>query len=182
MSCQQNLAPLIAAEANRQGVPQDIALAIARQEGSMCHWWSDGRVKVGSSGEVGVMQVKPTTAPGVNLYDVNENIRAGVGYLVLMFQMFGDWQLAAAAYNWGPGKMRDYLAGRRGLPAQVASYATGATAGQPTAGYSDVYPADVSNGTDLPNVSTDLLASVSNNPTPWAVGGLAALALLVAAA
>ena len=118
MSCQQDLRPLIAAEAARQGVPAELALAIAQRESGGCHWNPNGSVKVGSAGEIGVMQVRPTTAPGVNLYDVNENIRAGVGYLAQMYQRFGDWTLAVQAYNCGPGCV---ASGR--IPAITRQYA-----------------------------------------------------------
>ena len=35
---------------------------------------------------------------------------------------FGNLGLAAAAYNAGPGRVRDWLAGRRGLPPETRAY------------------------------------------------------------
>jgi soluble lytic murein transglycosylase-like protein len=122
MTCQQNLAPLIAAEAFRAGVPVAIALAVAQHETGMCHWWPDGSVKVGAAGEIGVFQVEPATAPGVDLTDPDANIQAGVGYLAQMYAEFGDWMTTVAAYNWGPGKVQKALLSGAPFPAAVNNY------------------------------------------------------------
>ena len=122
MACRQNLVPLVIAEANRQGVDQAIALAVARRETGVCHWWKNGRVKIGKDGEVGVMQVMPSTAPRADIYDAYENIRAGVGYLAEMYRQFGSWPLAVAAYNWGPGKVEKALQRGTSMPSVVQAY------------------------------------------------------------
>ncbi|CAH1205576.1 Membrane-bound lytic murein transglycosylase F [Paenibacillus plantiphilus] len=54
------------------------------------------------------MQLMPATARGLgvtDIYDPEQNINAGVKYLSQMHNQFGDWQLALAAYNAGPGKI-----------------------------------------------------------------------------
>jgi soluble lytic murein transglycosylase-like protein len=169
MGCQQNLAQMITDEANAQGVPSDLALAIAQRESNTCHWWSNGQVKIGGSGEVGVFQVMPSSARGLNLYDVQQNIQAGVGYLASLYQQFGDWSTAAMAYNWGPAKVADYIAGKRALPGQVASYAA-ATAGQ--VGYGANVSSDDADALSAPAGGSGLI---------WAAAGVAALAIALAA-
>lgn len=91
----------IAAAAQRYGVSPALALAVARRESSF------NQAARGSSGEVGVMQLMPATAAelGVNPYDLGANIDGGVRYLRQQFDRFGDWGLAVAAYNAGPGNV-----------------------------------------------------------------------------
>jgi soluble lytic murein transglycosylase-like protein len=101
----------------------------------------------------------------VNPYDVGQNIQGGVAYLAQLFGQLGDWSLVAIAYNWGPGKLSDYLAGRRGLPGSVASYAA-ATAGQAFGA----------------NVSSDVAdAAFGGNGIVWAAVAAAALAIALIA-
>jgi soluble lytic murein transglycosylase-like protein len=172
--CLQNLAPLITAEASAQGVPPEIALQIAQQESGMCHWNADGSVKRGSAGEIGVMQIMPSTAPGVNLFDVNANIHFGMGYLASLYQQFGDWNLAAAAYNWGPSRVAGYVAGQREMPSNVTAYAAGATSKVPSVYDSSGAGYLIAAG----DVSSTPAGAVSVGGMVWA--GLGAAAVLVA--
>ena len=50
--------------------------------------------------------------------DVLESTRAALDYLQKLYDMFGDWHLALAAYNWGEGSVSKALARNkaRGLP------------------------------------------------------------------
>lgn len=124
MSCKINLADLVVQEAQRQGVDPGVALAVARNETSVCQWRSDGSVVIGSAGEVGMFQLMPDTAMqlGVDPYDVNQNIRGGVTYLRQLFQKYGSWDKALAAYNWGPGKLDKAAAQGTSLPSSVIAY------------------------------------------------------------
>jgi soluble lytic murein transglycosylase-like protein len=106
-ACKINLVDLVTQEAQRQGVDPSIALAVARQESGICQWRADGSVITSSAGATGVMQLEPATAAalGVDPYDVNQNIRGGVTYLKQLYQKYGSWQQALAAYNFGPGNV-----------------------------------------------------------------------------
>lgn len=106
---------LIAGEAMAQGVPPDLALAVARRESG----YNQGAR--GAAGEVGVFQLMPGTAGdlGVNPYDLSDNIRGGVSYLRQQFDRFGDWATALAAYNAGPGRAHNPPSSTRGYVADI---------------------------------------------------------------
>lgn len=68
----------------------------------------------GAAGEYGLMQLHPVTftwlcsrfsvdRSTVNPYDIETNIFFGVGYLDLLYSMYGDWDAVIQAYNVGPG-------------------------------------------------------------------------------
>lgn len=93
---------LIAAAANRYGVPPSLALAVAQRESGL------NQSAVGTSGERGVFQLMPGTAAqlGVDPTDLSQNVDGGVRYLSQMYSQFGDWHTALEAYNGGPGNVQ----------------------------------------------------------------------------
>ena len=88
---------MIRAEALRQGVPTELAIAVARRESNF------DQAARGAAGEVGMFQLMPGTAVEmrVNPYDLAANIRGGVGYLAKQYRVFGNWTQALQAYNGG---------------------------------------------------------------------------------
>jgi soluble lytic murein transglycosylase-like protein len=93
---------LIGQYAAQYGIPAQIALEVALQESSL------NQAAVGSSGEIGIFQLMPTTAAalGVDPTDPTQNIQGGCQYLAQLLAEFGgDWQQTLAAYNWGPGNV-----------------------------------------------------------------------------
>ena len=77
---------------------------------------------VSSAGAVGLCQIMPDTFLWLTdqvlfdhfeagmLYDPETNIRYGTYYLSRLYDQFGDWSLAFAAYNAGPGRVDGWLA------------------------------------------------------------------------
>jgi hypothetical protein len=68
-----------------------------------------------------------TDAGGGDRFDETENRALGRAYLQRMFRRYGSWPDAVAAYNWGPGRLDDWIGGGRPidkLPPAVARYRT----------------------------------------------------------
>jgi soluble lytic murein transglycosylase-like protein len=94
----------------------------------------NGRPIVSRAGAMGLMQVMPRTWAamrsayrlGGDPFDPHDNIIAGTAYLRLMYDRFG-YPGMFAAYNAGPGRYGDYLAGRARLPGETAAYLTAVT-------------------------------------------------------
>lgn len=63
---------LVIAEAVKQGLDPQLALAIAKTESSL------NPNAIGSKGEIGVFQIMPFNAPHIALFDPKENIRVGI--------------------------------------------------------------------------------------------------------
>lgn len=117
------IAEKVAAAARRHGVPEDLALRLARQESGL-RQYRNGEVIRSSSGALGVMQLMPATAAelGVDPYNEDQNIDGGIRYLKQMYVLFGNWNHAVAAYNAGPGRIQKVLSGQSGLPTETKNY------------------------------------------------------------
>jgi soluble lytic murein transglycosylase-like protein len=92
------------AAARKHGVPEDLFLRLVQQESG----WNPGAVSV--KGATGLAQLMPGTASklGVDINDPVQNLDGGARYLRLMYDKFGTWKLALAAYNAGPGAVEQY--------------------------------------------------------------------------
>lgn len=112
-----NIVNEIVSQANSQGVPSSIALAVANQESGF------NPNAVGSSGEIGVFQLLPSSFPGQNISDVGTNIQLGIQYLGQLYQQFGDWASALMAYNLGPTRYANTVANGGAIPQSVQNYA-----------------------------------------------------------
>jgi hypothetical protein len=118
-----NLARVIDA-ANRHGVNPRLAAALAFTESQLRQMQGD-KVLRGSSGEIGIMQIKPATGKllGFNatqLMDPDANIDAGMRYLRQSIDKFGDPVLGAVGYNAGPD--HPFFLGKGDPPAQSVDY------------------------------------------------------------
>jgi soluble lytic murein transglycosylase-like protein len=99
--------PLLNAAEAKYGIPKDLLARIAYQESR----FRDDIVKgqtISSAGAVGIMQLVPKFHPGVNPLDVSAAINYAAQYLKNLYNQFGDWKLAAAAYNAGAGNVTKY--------------------------------------------------------------------------
>lgn len=112
--------------ARSRGLHSSWVFAITRQESA---FMSDARSSVGASG---LMQLMPATAQetarkfGIPLssprqvYDPDTNIQLGAAYLSQVHAQFnGNRVLASAAYNAGPGRVRQWLRGANHLAFDV---------------------------------------------------------------
>lgn len=85
---------------------------------------------VSPAGAMGLMQVMPETwlelraryGLGSDPFDIRDNILAGAAYLREMYDRYGDVSAMLAAYNAGPQRYYEYLAGTRALPAETRTY------------------------------------------------------------
>ena len=86
------------AAARKHNIPEDLFLRLVQQESG----WNTGAVS--PKGATGLAQLMPDTARllSVDINDPEENLEGGARYLRMMYDRFGSWRLALAAYNAGP--------------------------------------------------------------------------------
>jgi len=86
------------AAAMRHGVPSDLFLRLVQQESG----WN--KFAKSPKGAIGLAQLMPQTARmlRVDPHDPASNLEGGARYLRMMYDKFGNWRLALAAYNAGP--------------------------------------------------------------------------------
>jgi soluble lytic murein transglycosylase-like protein len=94
--------------AARHNIPEHIFLRLVLQESG----WNAQAVS--HKGAIGLAQLMPETAQlmRVDPRDPAQNLNGGAKYLRKMFDRFGSWKLALAAYNAGPEAVAKY----RGVP------------------------------------------------------------------
>lgn len=90
--------PVARAAARKHNVPEDLFLRLVQQESG----WNPGAVS--HKGATGLAQLMPDTARllGVEIGNPHQNLDGGARYLRMMYDRFGSWRLALAAYNAGP--------------------------------------------------------------------------------
>ena len=120
--------PYVREAAERYHVPGRWVRAVMHQE-------SGGEQQATSPvGAMGLMQVMPATYEelrsryqlGDDPYDPHNNILAGTAYIREMYDRFGAPGFLAA-YNAGPDRVQDYLAGRAALPDETINYVAAIT-------------------------------------------------------
>jgi hypothetical protein len=90
--------------------------------------WQESRFnahEISRAGAQGIAQFMPETAAEVGLtnpFDSAEAITKSAELLRSLKSQFGNLGLAAAAYNAGPKRVADWLAGRRDLPRETQAY------------------------------------------------------------
>lgn len=87
---------------------------------------------VSSRGAHGLMQVRRIVVTELvdegkisgsrhhNLKDPSVNINVGASYLAYLIDMFGNVEVALAAYNWGPTRIRQKVEAREPVPSKYA--------------------------------------------------------------
>ena len=110
----KNYASLVTQSAAKYGVPPNIVAAVIEKESS---WNKDS---VSPAGARGLMQLMPQWHTAS--FEPQANVDEGVRYLGAMYQRFGNWNSALAAYNMGPTDYDAYTAQGRQLPAETREY------------------------------------------------------------
>ena len=106
---------------NKYNIPKNLLARVAYQESRFRDDIITGEV-VSSAGAQGIMQIVPKWHPDVNPYNIPEAIDYAGKYLSNLYKSFGSWQLALAAYNFGQGNVRKWLAGEKSLPTETRNY------------------------------------------------------------
>ncbi|SFR96855.1 membrane-bound lytic murein transglycosylase D [Granulicella pectinivorans] len=117
-----------------EGVPQDMIYLAVAESGFQ------PQAMNGSSGAGGMWQFMPTGAYGLKRngwfderFDPEKSSHAYARYIKALHNQFGDWYLAMAAYDWGPGNIQravmrtgyaDFweLYRRNAMPAETRNY------------------------------------------------------------
>jgi len=75
---------------------------------------------VGITGDIGIAQLNPRFHPRGVAKDPAQALPYSAKYLRKMYDRFGTWEEAVAAYNWGPTNLSVH--GIDGIPTSVRSY------------------------------------------------------------
>jgi hypothetical protein len=139
-------AAFVAEASQRFGIPATWIRAVMRVESA-----NDVRA-ISPKGAMGLMQIMPDTWAdlrarhrlGSDPFDPRDNIFAGTAYLRELYDKYGSPGFLSA-YNAGPGRYEEFLAGGRALPAETRAYAAQLAplvGGEPTAATVTVASAD----------------------------------------
>jgi hypothetical protein len=123
-STSQSICLIVESAASAHGLPLDFFARVIWQES---RFQPEAIGPVTRSGEraQGIAQFMPRTALERGLLDPFDPIQAlpkSAQFLSELRAEFGNLGLAAAAYNAGPQRLRDYLAGRGAMPAETRAY------------------------------------------------------------
>ena len=98
---------MIANDLREQGVPQDLIYLAVAESGFQ------PQALNARSGAGGMWQFMPTGAYGLERngwfderFDPQKSSKAYAKYMKSLYNQFGDWYLAMAAYDWGPGNVQ----------------------------------------------------------------------------
>jgi hypothetical protein len=125
----QSLCPLIQSAAAQNGLPVDFFARLI---------WQESRLRPDVVGPVtrsgkraqGIAQFMPATAAErllLDAFDPAQALPKSAEFLRELRAQFGNLGLAAAAYNAGPQRVQDWLAGKRRLPSETLAYVRSVT-------------------------------------------------------
>jgi Transglycosylase SLT domain/SPOR domain len=110
---------LISSSADKSGLPKDFFARLIWKESRFDH------NAVSPAGAEGIAQFMPGTAKIVGLadpFDIEQAIPASAAYLARLHAGFGNWGLAAAAYNGGETRVGRWLGSGGFLPLETEDY------------------------------------------------------------
>lgn len=96
---------LISRVAARHNLPPAMVKAVVKAESNFQPFARSNK------GAQGLMQLMPGTAEDMGVddpFEAEDNVQGGSRYLRAMYERFGDWKHALAAYNAGPGAVERF--------------------------------------------------------------------------
>src|SRR5262245_6472936 len=120
----ESLCLMIESAARAQNLPLEFFARVIWQESRFQADVVGPRTRSGDRAQ-GIAQFMPRTAAERGLLDPFDPVQAlpkSAEFLRELADQFGNLGLAAAAYNAGPGRLREFLSGRRPLPAETRHY------------------------------------------------------------
>ena len=130
----QYAADIAAAELNN-GIPNKLLGRLLYQESRFRPDIISGET-VSSAGALGIAQIVPRWHPQAEPLNPQASIYYAAEYLRKLFDKFGTWRRALAAYNWGPGNLTKAIE-KNGdnwiavVPKETQNYVTQITADVP---------------------------------------------------
>jgi Transglycosylase SLT domain len=124
--------------------PPSLVTALVNMESGGNQYGPSGAPLTSSAGAIGLFQLMPATAAGLNVDPTNptQNIQGGLTLLQQLYNQYGDWNTALEAYNEGGGN----------LAKQLAAGQTPASAGYAS---SILSAAGIDSSISLPSLSLD---------------------------
>src|SRR4051812_28348435 len=120
----QSICLMVEAAARANDLPVEFFARVIWQESRFQPGVVGPRTRSGERAQ-GIAQFMPRTAAERGLLDPFDPVQAlpkSAEFLRELADQFGNLGLAAAAYNAGPQRVRDWLSGRRTLPAETQNY------------------------------------------------------------
>jgi soluble lytic murein transglycosylase-like protein len=126
--------PTFAVVESNNGIPTNLLFRMGYQESRFRPDIISGAT-VSSAGAIGIMQLEPQFFPGAGQNPQTDIATAGA-YLAKLYSQFGDWQLAVAAYNDGPGNIANWESNpdASSLPLETQNYVADVFADVPVEG------------------------------------------------
>src|SRR5258707_565172 len=120
----ESVCMMIESAARAQNLPLEFFARVIWQESRFQPNIVGPRTRSGARAQ-GIAQFMPRTAAERGLLDTFDPVQAlpkSAEFLRELADQFGNLGLAAAAYNAGPGRLREFLSARRPLPAETRNY------------------------------------------------------------
>jgi hypothetical protein len=120
----ESVCMMIESAARAQNLPLEFFARVIWQESRFQPGVVGPRTRSGDRAQ-GIAQFMPRTAAERGLLDPFDPVQAlpkSAEFLRELADQFGNLGLAAAAYNAGPGRLREFLSARRPLPAETRNY------------------------------------------------------------
>jgi hypothetical protein len=162
----QSICLMVEAAARSNGLPVEFFARVIWQESRFRPDEVGPRTRSGDHAE-GIAQFMPQTANERRLLDPFDPVEAlpkSAEFLRELHQQFGNLGLAAAAYNAGPQRVRDWIAGKRSIPNETRNYVFAIT-GRSIDEWA--HAADESGDGQAPSSCRQLMATLKQQPNQF---------------